>query len=277
MAFNFFTIAYPFYAPFPSQYSQPFLNCHLVSIILYNERLGWLCYSGRSLESDVDTSGVQLDPSGFGLQILECLAFFQATENYNMFCWTVKVSVISTLSICCISIGLESSPHAQNLLALLLDLNKTDLESECGSSTEQEDMPDLVAFAFIPWHLPTCVFFLTSKLPKINQLLWFMRFPIYNSDITFILNREWTSGTCWVLWASSLIALYSLVRIQQSGNYSGSLGIVMATSAEFGSKSLVVAIVPRIPYSTASLARNSPSPQQSTSHKHQMVDHPTTG
>ena len=63
-------------------------------------------YSGRSLESDVDTSGVQLDPSGFGSQILERLAFFQATANYNMFCWTAKVSVISTLSICCISIGL---------------------------------------------------------------------------------------------------------------------------------------------------------------------------
>lgn len=63
-------------------------------------------YSGRSLESDVDTSGVRPDPSGFGPQILERLAFFQATANYNMFCWTAKVSVVSTLFICCISIGL---------------------------------------------------------------------------------------------------------------------------------------------------------------------------
>ena len=63
-------------------------------------------YSGRPLESDVDTSGVQPEPSGFGPQILEHLAFFQATANYKMFCWTAKVSVISTLSICCISIGL---------------------------------------------------------------------------------------------------------------------------------------------------------------------------
>ena len=162
-------------------------------------------------------------------------------------------------------------------MALLLDLNKTDLESERGSGTEQEGRPDLVAFAFIPRHLPTRVFFLTSELPKISQLLRFTRFPIYDSDITFVPDREWTSGTGWVPWASSPIALYSLVRIQQSGNYSGSLGIVMATSAEFGSESLVVAVVPRIPYSTASLARNSPSPQRSPSRKRQKVDHPTKG
>ena len=42
-------------------------------------------YSGRSLESDVDTSGVWPDPSDFGPQILERLAVFQATANYNMF------------------------------------------------------------------------------------------------------------------------------------------------------------------------------------------------
>ena len=78
-------------------------------------------------------------------------------------------------------------------------------------------------------------------------------------------------------WAPSPIPLYSLVQIQQSGNYSGSLGIVIATSAEFGNENLIVAIVPRIPYPTASLARNSPSPQWSPSHKRQKVDHRTIG
>ena len=160
------------------------------------------------------------------------------------------------------------------MLALLLDFINTNSKSERGSGTDQGDSPDLIALAFIARHLPTRVFFLTSDLPKIRQLLRIMNFPIYDSDITFVPDRDWASGMGWMPWASP-IALYSLVRIQHSGDYSGSLGIVMAASAESDNESLVVAVVPRISYSTASPVRDSPLLHRSPSRKRQKVDHQT--
>ena len=81
------------------------------------------------------------------------------------------------------------------MLALLLDFINTNSKSERGSGTDQVDSPDLIALAFIARHLPTRIFFLTSDLPKIRQLFWIMNFPIYNSDITFVPDRDWASGT----------------------------------------------------------------------------------
>lgn len=162
------------------------------------------------------------------------------------------------------------------MLQLLLDLARVDAES--GVDSESQDQPLLVAAAFIPQHLPDRVFFLTSNLPGVRRLPQFTNFYMYDSDLTIVPDQEWASGTGWMPWASLPITLLSLVRIRPSGTYSGSLGIVMATSPEFGDESLVVAVVPKIPYpptSTASLETDmdTPSPQSGPSRKRQKLGH----
>ena len=124
---------------------------------------------------------------------------------------------------------------------------KSDVDTK-SRDMEQETWPCLIAAAFIPQHLPDHVLFLTSNLPGVQCLLQFKNFYMYNSDLTIVHKEEWASGTGCMPWVSPPIPLCSLVRIHQSGNYSGSLGIVIAMSPEFGNENLIVTIVPKIPY-----------------------------
>lgn len=154
------------------------------------------------------------------------------------------------------------------MLRLLQDLAGVDVES--GVDSESRDTPRLVGAAFIPPHLPDRVFFFTSNLSKIRHLPQFTNFYMYDGDLTTVSNDEWASGTGWMPWASSPIPLSSLVRIRQPGIYSGSLGVVMAISPEFGNESLIVAVVPKVLYPTTST-------QSSPSRKRQKVIHGVEG
>lgn len=165
------------------------------------------------------------------------------------------------------------------MLQLLQDLTvgnaKSDVDTE-SRDMEQETRPRLVAAAFVPQHLPDRVLFLTSNLPGVRCLLQFKNFYMYDSDLTIVHKEEWASGTGWMPWVSPPIPLCSLVRIRQSGNYSGSLGIVIAMSPEFGNENLIVAVVPKIPYppiSAREMDMDTASPLSGPSRKRQKVGH----
>ena len=156
--------------------------------------------------------------------------------------------------------------------------SSTHRTSECTRDNELDVHPCLMAAAFVPQHLPDRVFFLTGNLPEVRRLSQSMNLFMYDHDLTFVPNDEWASGTGWMPWASLPISLYSLVRIREPSSYSGSLGVVLAISSEFGDESLVVAVVPKIPYSTTSAAlresdRDTSSPQPGSSRKRQKVDY----
>ena len=101
---------------------------------------------------------------------------------------------------------------------------------------------------------------------------------MYDHNLTFVPDSEWVSGVGWMPWASLPMTLYSLVRIHQSGSYSGSLGIVLAVSPEFGNESLVVAVVPKLPHPTSSAVlresdRDTSLSPPGSSRKRQKLDH----
>lgn len=116
---------------------------------------------------------------------------------------------------------------------------------------EPMELPRLVAAAFIPQHLPDRVFFLTSDLPGVRRLRQFTNFYMHDSELTIVPDEEWGLEIGWMPWACIPIPLCALVRIRQSGNYSGSLGIVLAASRD-NSENLIVAVVPKIPYHSSS-------------------------
>ena len=167
----------------------------------------------------------------------------------------------------------------QKVLQLLQDLTVGNTKSEVDTESrdmEQETRPRLVAAAFVPQHLPDCVLFFTSNLPGVRCLLQFKNFYMYNSDLTIVHKEEWASGTGWMPWVSPPIPLCSLVRIRQSSNYSGSIGIIIAMSPEFGNENLIVAVVPKIPYppiSAQEMDMDTASPLSGPSHKRQKVGH----
>ena len=108
------------------------------------------------------------------------------------------------------------------MLKLLLGLagthstSSTHCASECSTNTEMDIYSHLMAMAFIPWHLPDCVFFLTSNLLVIQCLLQSTNLCMYDHDLTFVPDSEWVSGVGWMPWASLPMTLYSLIRIHQS-------------------------------------------------------------
>ena len=170
------------------------------------------------------------------------------------------------------------------MLKLLLGLagahstSSTHCASECSTDAELDVYPRLMATAFIPRHLPDRVFFLTSNLLVIRRLLQSTNLCMYDHDLTFVPDSEWVSGVGWMPWASLPMTLYSLVRIRQSGSYSGSLGIVLAVSPEFGNESLVVAVVPKLPHPTSSAVlresdRDTSLSPPGSSRKRQKLDH----
>ena len=141
------------------------------------------------------------------------------------------------------------------MLQLLQDLTVGNAKSNVDTESrdmEQETRPCLVAAAL------------------------FKNFYMYDSDLTIVHKEEWASGTGWMPWVSPPIPLCSLVRIRQSGNYSGSLGIVIAMSPEFGNENLIVAVVPKIPYppiSAQEMDMDTASPLSGPSCKCQKVGH----
>ena len=200
---------------------------------------------------------------------------FSAIVNQTMFCWVASVSLSFTLCTCCFSINLQLSGCVQKLPGLLLDLTGRDQPE---SNTKQGNRLHLISVAFIPRHLPTCIFFLPRNLSIIRHIVQTKNIFIYNTDLTIIPEREWASGMGWMPWASPPITLCSLIRIWQFGNYFGSLAIVIATFKEFSNKNLVVTIVLKIPYPTTTFSpeQYSPSSQAGPSCKHWKVDHQTT-
>lgn len=231
-------------------------------------------YGSRASQATVDASGTEdiSDPNKHLLQRLD--------SDQTMFCWAARVSLFATLCVCCFSIDLQSSDRAQKVLGLLLDSINVNPESGRRSTTNQEDRIDLISTAFMLQHLPKRVFFLTRDLPAIRRFLLTKNFHTYDRDITIVAKEEWTSGAGWMPWVSSPIKLRSVVRIRKSGGYSGSLGFVMATSTEFGNESLVVAVVPRIPYPTTTVfsrGQDSPPSQEGPSRKRRKVDHHDSG
>ena len=170
------------------------------------------------------------------------------------------------------------------MLKLLLGLagthstSSTHCASECSTNAEMDIYSHLMAMAFIPWHLPDRVFFLTSNLLVIQCLLQSTNLCMYDHDLTFVPDSEWVSGVGWMPWASLPMTLYSLIRIHQSGSYSGSLGIVLAVSPEFSNESLVIAVVPKLPHPTSSAVlqesdRDASLSPPGSSRKRQKLDH----
>ena len=124
-------------------------------------------------------------------------------------------------------------------------------------------------------HTPSQLrFFVTcaDNLLKIHDLPQFRVFPISDKDLSIVPHAQWASGMGWMPWAYHQISIGTLVMLQQSGVYTGSLGIVITTSIEHGEESLIIAVVPRISYPLTTVQSRTDSPRLSHSCKHQKLN-----